>query len=121
MPPVVRKDGVDLVDSPDGDPGDCEDPSIQVTDAGSGDVFANNIGVVRAGDAMIAHETDDYGACQEHAPTCSTYSPNVYANFLNVMRLGDAYRTGGAGPDSPGLAAYEFHPTITGSPNVFAN
>lgn len=41
---------------------------------------------------------------------CVTYSPNVYANGLNVARQGDLY----TGPPSPGTV-------VTGSPNVFAN
>jgi len=118
MPPVVRKDSVDLVDSPDGTGTGCGDPTIQSTDKGSGNVFANNIGLVRAGDAMIVHPAPP--GCTPHIPTCSTYSPNVYANFLNVMRKGDIYKIGGTGPDSPGIGSIP-HEAITGSPNVFAN
>ena len=117
MPPVVRKDSVDLVKSPDGTGDKCLDETIQSTDLGSPNVFANSIGVVRAGDAMITHPGPN---CVPHTPTCSTYSPNVYANFLNVMRLGDIYKIGGTGPDSPGIGLIP-HEAITGSGNVFAN
>lgn len=104
MPEVARKDGVELVFSPDGSGSECESPTLQRSFQGSGDVFANSIGVVRLGDAMIPHSGP---GCGTHAPTLSQGSPNVFANNRQLGRRGDVY--GGN------------HILLTGSPNVFAN
>jgi hypothetical protein len=98
MPLVARKAAVDLVDSPDGNPGPpcapgkviCSTPSTQYTEAGSSDVFIMGIGVVREGDAMISHPAPVCG-CSPHAPTLSVFSAFVYANNLRIGRVGDAY------------------------------
>jgi len=117
MPAVARKAETDIVNSPDGAGRGCNSATTQATKIGSGDVFANSIGVVRAADAMKTHAGP---GCPDHTPTLSTYSPNVYANFLNIGRKDDVYKIGGTGPDSPGLGDIT-HPIMTGSPNVFAN
>ncbi len=126
MPNVARKDGVDTVNTGHG----CD--STTVTGTGSGNVFANSIGVVRRGDLDAGHTypvvyyvfvpdpepppdppPDYIGGtyvevivCEGHSQALSTYSPNVFANNLNIGRLGDTYSG----------------ETLTsGSPNVFAN
>jgi len=126
MPNVARKDGVDTVSTGHG----CD--SQTVTNTGSGNVFANSIGVVRKGDLDAGHNypvvilvfvpdeepppdppPDYIGGtyveeiiCEGHTQALSTYSPNVFANNLNIGRLGDTYSG----------------ETLTsGSPNVFAN
>ena len=104
MPAVARKDSTDTVASPDGTGKNCASPTTQSTDVGSGDVFANGIGVVRAGDPMIGHP--EAGDCATHAPGLSSYSSNVYANGKLIGRLGDEYSG---------------HTITSGSPNVFAN
>ena len=66
MPPVARKDGTESVNTVhpavgDADPEDncaCDvDPIVVGTLAGSGNVFANSIGVVRAGDSASCGHT----------------------------------------------------------------
>ena len=89
MTGVARKSGKDTVKSPDGSGDHCRSPSTQATDEGSGDVFVNNIGVVREGDKMKAHP--EAGDCASHAPTLSTFSGNVYANNKKLGRLNDEY------------------------------
>lgn len=110
MPKVARKDGKDKVKSPDGggvsdaNKPECKIPSTQVSDKGSSNVFVNNIGVVRLGDAMKQHQGPD---CAPHAPTLSKGSPTVFANNKAIGRKDDPY-----GGD---------HPLSTGSDNVFAD
>jgi uncharacterized Zn-binding protein involved in type VI secretion len=107
MPLIARKAAVDTVDSPDGSPGTpcpdgrpkCDAPSTQYTAAGSSDVFIMGVGVVREGDAMIAHQYVPCG-CPSHAPVLTTFSSRVYANGLRIGRVGDAY--GGDHPISSG-------------------
>jgi len=105
MPAVARKNSTDTVASPDGTGDECGYPTTQSTAEGSGDVFCNNIGVVRAGDKMITHPHPPN--CTPHAPALSSFSPNVFANNKKVGRIGDVY-----GGD---------HPISSGSANVFAN
>ena len=101
MPAIARKDGIDKVS--------INHPTCQgstVTNAGSSDVFVNNIGIVRKGDAVESH-TFAPPACPSHAPGLVSFSPNVFVNNLNVGRVGDQYGCGA---------------TInTGSSNVFVN
>lgn len=118
MPEVARKAANDLVESPDGNPGDpcpsgepkCDVPSIQATAAGSDDVFVENIGVVRETDVMIAHQYTPCG-CPSHAPPLTVFSAHVYANGLRIGRKGDAY--GGDHVISTGSAT-----VIDGSPQA---
>lgn len=99
MPQVARKDGVDTVST--GHP--CD--GTTVTDQGSSDVFINDIGVVRKGDLDQTHLVL-LGICVPHAVPLTSYSPNVFANDLEIGRLGDDY-TGEV--------------ITSGSPNVYAN
>lgn len=103
MPAVARKDKKDSVSSPHGSGSNCESPNVYHTDAGSSNVFANNIGVVREGDTMEVHPNS---GCAPHAPGLSTYSSNVYVNNKRIGRKGDEYSS---------------HYIITGSGDVFAN
>jgi uncharacterized Zn-binding protein involved in type VI secretion len=101
MPKVARKSGTDTVS--------INHPTCQggtVTNVGSGDVFANSIGVVREGDNVQSH-TFSPPSCPSHAPGLTSYSPNVYANNKKIGRLGDAYGCGAT--------------ISSGSPNVYAN
>ena len=104
MTGVARKGGTDTVHSPDGSGNHCKSESIQATNEGSGDVFVNNIGVVREGDKMKAHP--EAGDCANHEPTLSTFSNNVYANNKKIGRLNDEYSG---------------HVITSASTNVFAN
>jgi len=88
-------------------------PTTQASDAGSGNVFVNGIGVVRQGDAMVSHP--DGNPCVsspvDHAPTLSTFSGNVFVNGKAIGRIGDKY-------DSDG---HYDHTITSGSGNVSAN
>lgn len=100
MPPVARKEGKDSVS--------INHPTCQgstATSAGSSDVFVNSIGVVRRDDAVESH-TFAPPACPSHAPGLVSFSGSVFANGLNLGRLGDAYGCGAT--------------ISSGSPNVFA-
>ena len=69
--------------------------------AGSGDVFANGIGVSRKGDASAAHNLPDGEACVLHTVPIASGSGAVYANGIPIARVGDAIDagaiTGGSG------------------------
>lgn len=104
MPEVARKDSTDTVSSPDGSGFCCGSPSTQSTDKGSDDVFVNNIGVVREGDAMITHNYPG-PCCNPHAPTLSTFSSTVFVNNKAIGRKGDEYSS---------------HIITSGSADVFA-
>lgn len=105
MPAVSRKSGKDRIST--GHP--CT--PVTVTNQGSGNVFANNIGVVRLGDKQRPHT---YGPnyhkgrpqCNvNHALSLSKASKTVFANNKGVGRIGDKYGS---------------ETLISGSPNVFA-
>lgn len=100
MPAVARKSGVDSVATNHG----CDGSTV--TAAGSGDVFVNNIGVVRLGDNNQTHRVGGRRCSAKHSVPLSSASPNVFANGRAIGRLGDAY--GGETISS-------------GSGNVFAN
>lgn len=100
MPAVARKAGADSVATNHGCAGST------VTDQGSSNVFANNIGVVRADDLDAVHTHPVGDSCPPHQVPLSSYSSNVFANNKLIGREGDSYSG----------------ETITsGSPNVFAN
>lgn len=123
MPAVAKKDGASNVTATDGAQGPvCATKptrwtwsagTTQTSDVGSGDVFAENIGVVREGDTMISHP--DGTPCTtspiDHAPALSTYSPNVFANNKPIGRVGDKYNSDG----------HFDHTISTGASTVFAN
>lgn len=101
MPAIARKDGADTVSI---NHATCQGSTN--TNVGSSNVFVNNIGVVRKGDAVQSH-TFAPPACPSHAPGLVSFSPNVFVNNLNIGRIGDAYGCGAT--------------ISTGSSNVFAN
>ena len=96
MPLVARKDGVDVVNTihvsvGDADPDDgiaCDaNPQNIATDAGSGDVFVVGHGI---------HRKTDLNEPHTHCPPVYstdivTHSPDVFANDLEVARIGDTY------------------------------
>jgi hypothetical protein len=127
MPAVARKSGADTIATGHG----CD--TTTVTLEGSNNVFVNNIGIVRKGDLAQVHtyevehtrevedpppdppvpddyvpstHTEYYTTCDPHQFALTSYSGNVFANNLNIGRLGDTY----------GREALS-----SGSPNVFAN
>jgi uncharacterized Zn-binding protein involved in type VI secretion len=88
--------------------------TTQSSNAGSGNVFANGIGVVRKDDVMKSHPHGDpcTAGPVNHSPPLDTYSPNVYANNKPIGRIGDHY-------DGDGTS--QTHQITSGSSNVFAN
>ena len=126
MPAVARKDSADTIATGHG----CD--TVTTTLTGSGNVFVNSIGVVRRGDLSQVHNyevivavevqdppppepPDDYVptfsivyvvTCEPHQVSLTSYSGNVFANNLNIGRLGDSYSG---------------HTLSSGSLNVFAN
>ena len=104
MPGIARKGGVDRIDSPHGQKSKCKTAQEHGTAEGSSDVLVNGTGAVRYGDKMQKHSYPS--RCNQHEPTLSTSSPNVFVNGRGVGRDTDDY-TG--------------HPLKTGSGNVFAN
>ena len=111
MPGVALKDEVSLVECSDGAIGTvCETsgpPSftpikfnfdtdtVQESDAGSDNVFAESTGVVRKDDAMKAHANGDpcVSSAVNHAPTVSTHSSTVFVNGKEIARIGDKYNS----------------------------
>lgn len=103
MPAVGRMNQTDKVFSPHGTGFRCLSPTIQATQAGSGRVFSDGIGVVRRGDAMKEHSAP---GCPLHAPPLDIGSTRVFAEGRGIGRIGDTY--GGE------------HPIISGSSRVFS-
>ena len=128
MPLVALKDGNSNVSCTDGVKGTAcafdefgtairwnwNTDTTQSSDAGSNNVFANNIGVVRKTDVMVSHPHGDpcVPSATNHSPPLDTYSPNVYANNLEIGRIGDHY-------DGDGTS--QTHQISSGSTNVYAN
>ena len=128
MPGVALKDEVSLVECSDGAIGTvCETsgpPSftpikfnfdtdtVQESDAGSDNVFAEGTGVVRKDDAMKAHANGDpcVATAVNHTPTVSTFSSTVFVNGKNIARIGDKYNS----------ESSQDHEITTGATTVFA-
>ena len=106
MPAIARKDGVDSVFTVHNSVGqNCSNaPTVVATDAGSSDVFSENDGVVRVGDAVEIHNIP---GCTPHAPPLAVGSPTVFVNNQPCGRLNDTYAGG--------------EQIITGSATVFAD
>jgi len=127
MPAVARKDSADTISTGHG----CDTTTTTLT--GSGNVFVNSIGIVRRGDLSQVHtyevivaievadpepeppvpedyipstHTEYVVTCEPHQVSLTSYSGDVFANNLNIGRLGDSYSG---------------HTLSSGSPNVFAN
>lgn len=121
MPAVAKKGGSSSVTCTDGAKGSpCgrnvwhwNSGTTQPTDAGSPNVFAENIGIVRQDDAMGSHPDGDpcVSSPVNHAPTLSTFSSNVFVNNKAIGRIGDKF-------DSDG---HYDHTIATGAGTVFAN
>jgi uncharacterized Zn-binding protein involved in type VI secretion len=62
--------------------------------AGSGDVFANGIGVSRQGDASASHTLPDGDACVPHTVPILGGSGTVYATGIPLARVGDVIDAG---------------------------
>lgn len=88
MPPAARGSGGDSVFSKTGTGKACGKPMTTATDACSGDVFFNNKGAVRIGDAVASHPA---GGCAPDGSTLSSSSGTVKVNGKGVARIGDAY------------------------------
>ena len=104
MPKCARKNQADSVASPDGAAICCPAPTTQATQAGSSNVFVNDIGAVRLGDAMKTHPYPG-PCCVPHAPSLSSASSTVFVNSKGMGRLGDDYSA---------------HYISSGSSNVYA-
>lgn len=85
MAEAARKGGTDTVGTNHG----CD--ATTVTDEGSGDVFANSIGIVRKDDYNLTHLRPTGDDCSSHRVQLSTYSSTVYINSKNAGRKGDYY------------------------------
>ena len=99
MPEVARKNGSDSVATNHG----CD--GTTVTKDGSGDVFVNGIGAVRAGDLTEVHTVPAGIACVPHQVPLTSFSSTVFVNGKGLGRLGDQYSG---------------HTITSGSSNVFA-
>jgi uncharacterized Zn-binding protein involved in type VI secretion len=62
--------------------------------AGSGDVFANSIGVSRLGDASVAHAILVGDVCVPHVVPIAAGSGSVFVNGIACARVGDAIDAG---------------------------
>lgn len=105
MPNVARGNGKDTVHSLTGTGENCTGGSIDtVTGTCSINVIVNDYGIVRKTDIVGEHQGQN---CNTDISQLSTYSPNVFANDLEIGRKDDQYSSDN---------------TITsGSPDVFAN
>ena len=128
MPEVALKDEVSSVACEDGAIGtvcltsgapsftpikfNFDTDTIQKSDAGSSDVFAEGTGVVRKDDAMKAHANGDLcvATATNHAPTVSTHSSTVFVNGKEIARIGDKYNS----------ESSQDHRITTGATTVFA-
>jgi len=88
MPAIARGNETDTVASPDGTGPHCALPTTQATEQCSGNVFINDIGIVREGDMMKHHPGP---GCGDHAPTLTSFSSTVKVNGKGVGRVGDDY------------------------------
>jgi uncharacterized Zn-binding protein involved in type VI secretion len=99
MPAVARKNGTDTIATNHG----CD--VTTVTKDGSGDVFVNGIGAVRAGDLTEVHTVPSGRSCVPHQVPLTKFSSTVFVNGKGVGRKGDEYSG---------------HTITSGSSNVFA-
>jgi uncharacterized Zn-binding protein involved in type VI secretion len=67
----------------------------------SGDVFANELGVERAGDPTVSHRVSGRGCSVSHVAAINAGSGTVFVNSRPVARIGDSADagsiTGGSG------------------------
>jgi uncharacterized Zn-binding protein involved in type VI secretion len=88
MPPAARGAGTDSVFSKTGSGRRCAKPVDTATAACSGDVFFNNKGAVRIGDAVASHSAS---GCSPDGSALTSSSSTVFANGKGVARIGDEY------------------------------
>jgi len=88
MPPAARGSGGDSVFSKTGSGRDCAKPVTTATDVCSGNVFFNNKGAVRLGDAVAGHAA---AGCGPDGSALTSSSGTVKANGKGVARIGDQY------------------------------
>jgi uncharacterized Zn-binding protein involved in type VI secretion len=88
MPPAARGAGTDSVFSKTGSGKKCGKPVDTATAACSGDVFFNNKGAVRIGDAVASHSA---GGCAPDGSALTSSSGSVFVNNKGVARIGDEY------------------------------
>jgi len=100
MPKIARGNGTETVNTNHG----CD--TTTTSNACSGNVFANSIGVVRKGDENTPHLKDPAPCTTHSVAMSSNMSPNVFVNGKNAAFLGSGY--GG-------------EVITTGSSNVFVN
>jgi uncharacterized Zn-binding protein involved in type VI secretion len=88
MPPAARGSGGDSVFSKTGSGRNCAKPVDTATAVCSGDVFFNNKGAVRIGDAVASHSAS---GCGPDESTLTSSSGTVNVNGKGVARIGDQY------------------------------
>jgi uncharacterized Zn-binding protein involved in type VI secretion len=88
MPPAARGAGTDSVFSKTGSGRGCGKPVTTATAACSGDVFFNNKGAVRIGDAVASHSAS---GCGPDGSALTSSSSSVFVNGKGVARIGDQY------------------------------
>lgn len=89
MPAVARGDGEDTVLSKTGSGRRCAFPLTTNTKDCSSDVFVENIGIVRKDDVVGIHKKR--GCTEDDTSPLTSFSSSVFANGLNVGRIGDEY------------------------------
>jgi uncharacterized Zn-binding protein involved in type VI secretion len=88
MPPVARGEGGDGVFSLTGSGRRCQSPINTVTGECSNNVFVNNKGIIRQGDKVGVHNAS---GCSTDQSGLTTFSGSVFANNLEIARIGDEY------------------------------
>jgi len=88
MPPAARGSGGDSVFSKTGSGRRCAKPVDTATAACSGDVFFNEKGAVRIGDAVASHPES---GCGNDGSALTSSSGSVFVNGKGVARIGDQY------------------------------
>ena len=88
MPPAARGSGTDSVFSKTGSGRRCRASLTTATDACSGDVFFNEKGAVRIGDAVASHAE---AGCGNDGSALTSSSSSVFVNNKGVARIGDEY------------------------------
>ena len=72
---------------------------------GSGNVFANGIGVSRQGDPSASHTRLVGKLCLPHTVSIAGGSATVFANSMSIARVGDAIDAGAITGGSPDVFA----------------
>lgn len=92
MPAVARGNGRDTVFSKTGTARCCAYHINTSTNQCSSNVFVNNVGVVRQGDAVTPHPFGG-GCCTTDNFPLTTFSNKVFINDRGAGRIGDEYTT----------------------------